>query len=213
MFLAIFFLTTLFCYSQKKHLEPVKDFKKYEGVLKEYYDNVFPLLNKGYQERPYARYTSMPSFSCEYSFSVEKKDYKYFIISNTLSENYWYAKNRSSVELISVETEIKADLYEKVGELFQLLAVQTEKPEIESIGSDGTTYYITTGCDGTTYYFTTTNKSGEIEMGEIWSPNENSLLGRLINICDNLYSIGNGKDISQKDVLNEIVRLIEELRK
>ena len=66
----IFVLPTFLCFGQKQHLDPVKDFKQYEGVLKEYYYNVFPLLYKGYSEKPIARYTSMPSFSNEYSFSL-----------------------------------------------------------------------------------------------------------------------------------------------
>ena len=66
----IFVLPTFLSFGQKQHLEPVKDFKQYEGVLKEYYYNVFPLLYKGYSEKPIARYISMPSFSNEHSFSL-----------------------------------------------------------------------------------------------------------------------------------------------
>ena len=41
----IFALTTSLCFGQNEHLEPAKDFKQYKGDLKEYYDNVFLLLN------------------------------------------------------------------------------------------------------------------------------------------------------------------------
>jgi hypothetical protein len=47
-----FVLTTFIVFGQKQHLEPARDFKQYEGVLKEYYDNVFPLLYKNYSEKP-----------------------------------------------------------------------------------------------------------------------------------------------------------------
>jgi hypothetical protein len=109
-----FALTTLLCYGQKEHLEPAKDFKQYEGVLKEYYDNVFPKLYKGFSQTPYARYTSMPSFSKEYAFSVETIDGKHYIISNSFSENFWYAKKRNTVKLISNKTEIDNILYSKI---------------------------------------------------------------------------------------------------
>ena len=104
-----FILTTFLCFGQKEHLEPVKDFNQYEGVLKEYYDNVFPLLYKGFSEKPIARYTSMPSFSNEYSFSIETIDGKEYVVSNRLSESYWYAKNRNKVKLISNKTELELD--------------------------------------------------------------------------------------------------------
>jgi len=207
----IFLLTTFLCFGQKEHLEPARDFKQYEGVLKEYYDNVFPLLYRGFSEKPYARYTSMPSFSAEYAFSVEKIGEKYYIIFNKLSANFWYAgydkkgnmdnKRRNSVKLNTIKTEINNDLYLKIGELFELLASQTKVYEKEWFG-----------CDGVTYYFTTTDKNGEIQIGETWSPNKDTLLGRLVKICDKLCSIGNEKDISQSKILEEIDKLINELK-
>ena len=129
-----FILTTFLCFGQKEHLEPVKDFNQYEGVLKEYYDNVFPLLYKGFSEKPIARYTSMPSFSNEYSFSIETIDGKEYVVSNRLSESYWYAKNRNKVKLISNKTELQNDLYLKIVDLFKLLEEQTKKPESDMMG-------------------------------------------------------------------------------
>ena len=196
-----FVLTTFLCFGQKPHLEPAKDFKQYEGVLKEYYDNVFPLLYKGYSEKPIARYTSMPSFSNEYSFSVETIEGKNYVVSNRLSESYWYSKNKKKVKLISNKTEITTDLYLKIVDLFKLLEEQTKKIENDLMG-----------LDGVTYYFTTTDKNGEIKIGETWSPAEESLLGRLVKICNNIYSLGIGNNLSQSDILKEIEKLIIDLK-
>mgnify|MGYP000141236116 CR=1 FL=1 len=52
----ILILSSLFCFGQKAHLKPAREFENYEGVLKEYYDNVFPLLYQNYSEKPIARY-------------------------------------------------------------------------------------------------------------------------------------------------------------
>ena len=197
----VFILTTFLCFGQKEHLEPAKDFSQYEGVLKEYYDNVFPLLYKGFSKKPSARYTSMPSFSNEYSFSIETIDGKQYVVSNRLSESYWYAKNRNKVKLISNKTELQNDLYLKIVDLFKLLEEQTKKPESDMMG-----------LDGVTYYFATTNKNGQVKTGETWSPNDNSLLDRLVKICDNIYSLGNGNNISQTELLKDIDKLINELK-
>ena len=51
-----------------------------------------------------------------------------------------------------------------------------------------------------------------LKIGETWSPDDNSLLGRLVKICDNLHSIGDRKDVSQTDILKEIEELIKELK-
>ena len=205
----LFFLsTTLVCVGQNNHLQPAKSFKQYTGDLKDYYDSVFPKLYEGFSQLPYARYTSMPSFSPQYAFSIETINNKHYIVSNSFSENYWYAgydekgnmdnKRRNRVKISTIKTEINNDLYLKVGELFQLLAEQTKKPEEEIMG-----------LDGVTYYFATTNKNGDITIGETWSPRNNSLLDRVVKVCDSLCDLGSGKDISQTKILQEIEKIIK----
>ena len=197
----IFLLATIKCFGQKEHLEPARDFKQYEGVLREYYDHIFPLLYQGFADKPYAQYTSMPSFSDEYAFSIERIGNKNYVISNCLSENYWYAEKRDKVKLETKKTEIGDSLYIKIGKLFQLLTEQIKKPDQDLMG-----------LDGVTYYFSCVEKNGEIKTGETWSPNDNSLLGRLIKICDKLYSLGNGKNISQSELEIEIEKTIIDMK-
>lgn len=195
---------TYLCFGQVQHLVPSKNFNQYDGVLKEYYDEIFPLLYKGYIEKPVARYTSIPSFFSEYSFVIETIEGKNYVISNRLSENYWYAKDRKNVKLISNRKELTNDLYLKIVDLFKYLAEQTRVPEDELAGL---------GLDGVTYYFTTTDKNGKVSIGETWSPDKDALLGRLIAICDNIYALGNRKKLSQKDILNDIDKLLIDLNK
>lgn len=199
----IFVLATLFSFGQKQHLEPAKDFNQYDGVLKEYYNNVFPLLYKGYSEKPIARYTSTPSFTNEYSFSIETFDGKIYAVSNRLSENYWYAKNRKNIELVSNKIELVDELYIKIVDLFKFLEEHTKKPEGD---------LITKRADGVTYYFATTEKNGLVKISETWSPDDNSILGRLIEICDNIYSLGNGENISQTEILKETDKLLNDFK-
>jgi hypothetical protein len=182
---------------------------QYEGVLKEYYDNLFPLLYKGYSEKPIARYTSMPSFSNEYSFSVETIGGKNYVVSNILSENYWYAKNRKEVKLISNKTELTNDCYLKIIDLFRLIEIEpTKMPETDINGNRTFSFH----ADGTNYYFGTTDINGQVKIGKTWSPGENSFLGRLVEICDNIYSLGNGKNISQTEISKDIDKLLNELK-
>jgi hypothetical protein len=160
-------------------------------------------LYKGYSEKPIAIYTSMPSFSNEYSFSIETIEGKNYVVSNRMSESYWYAKNRKKVEIVSNKTELVNELYLKIVDLFKLLEEQTKKPERD---------LNLMRADGVTYYFATTNKNGQVKIGETWSPDDNSLLGRLVKICDNIYSLGNGENISQTETLKDIDKLLNDLK-
>lgn len=183
-------------FGQNQRLKPARNFK--ESVSKNY-RGVFPLLYKGFAKKPYARYTAMPSFSREYAFSVEKIKGVPYIISNTLSTNYYFAKVKIFVKIKKNKAKISDDLYLKIGELFEIFTEQTEDKDFS-------------GLDGVTYYFAKTGKNGEIKTGETWSPDENSLLDRLVNICIDLYLIGNNKDIAQTDILKEIDIFINDLK-
>lgn len=198
----IFIMSTYLSFGQKEHLEPAKDFSKYSGILKKYYDNVFPLLYKGFSKKPIARYTSMPSFSIEYSFSIETIEGRNYVMSNRLSKSYWYTEDKKKVKLISSKVELTNELYFKIVELFKILAEQTTKSKDETMG-----------LDETIYYFTTTEKNGQIKIGKTWSPKENSLLDKLVNICNDVYLLGTGENISQIGTLKNIEKLIIDLKK
>ena len=54
-------------------LEPAEDIAQSSpSACKTYYDNVFALLFDGFSEKPEARYVSLPFFTEEYAFSLEK---------------------------------------------------------------------------------------------------------------------------------------------
>ncbi len=65
------------------------------------------------------------------------------------------------------------------------------------------------GVDGGTYYFATTDKNGQVKIGKT---DDNSFLGRLVKICGNIYSLGNGENISQTETLKDIDKLLNELK-
>ncbi|GAB5465207.1 MAG: hypothetical protein Kapaf2KO_06430 [Candidatus Kapaibacteriales bacterium] len=203
LFLSILFLilSANISSGHDQHLIPARGFDKNGDFLEKYYTDVFSLLNKDYSKKPIARYTSIPSFSIEYSFSVELINDKKYIVSNTFTESYFLAKDKTKVKRISNKAEINDDLYNKIVELFQLLAEQTEEQEDMILGQDGTTYY-----------FTTTDVNGNIKNGETWSPENFSLLGRLTLVCDRIYKYGNGADWSQKELIENINGLLSELK-
>lgn len=196
------FLITFNGYCQKGHLTPSNNLDNESGMLKEYYGNLFPLLYNNFEKYPYARYTTIPSFRTEYAFSIELKDNDFVIISNTLTQNYWYAKNKESVKLITNKKVINETLYRKIGELFHLLDMQTKEITEDLFKTDGTTYY-----------FSTTDSTKKIKTAETWSPGNKTSLGKLTEICDILFEIGNGKENQVTEIGKEIDKLIEQLNK
>ena len=108
--------------AQIDYLEPVKPFSTYTGELGEYYRSVFSLLNTGFQKQPYARFAAIPSFSPEYAMSVEKRNGRYTLVSNTLSRTYWQAE-KGTVTVDTKSVVISASLYQSLGAIFRLVTV------------------------------------------------------------------------------------------
>lgn len=122
--------------AQIDYLEPVKPFTTYTGELGEYYRNVFSLLNTGFQQRPYARFVAIPSFSPEYAMSVEKKNGRCLLIANTLSRTYWQAE-KGTVKVETKSVEISQSLYQSLGAIARLVTSQIQDLDGSTAGLDG----------------------------------------------------------------------------
>ena len=187
-------------YAQNDHLEPFRNINSYDEYMKQYVEHDFALLYSGMNARPYARYATVPSFMKEYAFSVEQITDGYCIISNTLSESLWSAADRNAVKVIPGKITIDKQLFQLIGELFMQATGQIKSAPM------------LLGLDGATYYFSTTDKNGNVRIGEKWSPSTNSLMDRLVEICDKLYALSVGDKLSIPDIKNDIRKLTTELK-
>lgn len=182
--------------AQKQHLEPVSLDENTKSDL--YYINLFDKLYEGLSENNSFRYAVVPSFYPEYGFSVENKKEKYFIVSTSLSESYWYSKNRKKVKFFTQKNEIDKELYEQIGKLFKLLEEQTKQYDQLNFKTDGVSYY-----------FITTDNEGKVKIGETWSPAKDSTLGRLIAISHKLYKFQQNKNYDFKKEIGDIISVLE----
>lgn len=182
--------------AQKQHLEPVSLDENTKSDL--YYINLFDKLYEGLSKNNSFRYAVVPSFYPEYGFSVENKKEKYFIVSTSLSESYWYSKNRKKVKFFTQKNEIDKELYEQIGKLFKLLEEQTKQYDELN--------FVT---DGVSYYFITTDSEGKVKTGKTWSPAKDSTLGRLIAVSDKLYKFQQNKNYDFKKEIGDIISDLE----
>ena len=104
---------------------------------------------------------------------------------------------------IHTEADLIANLRAKLEELNDYNDVQTEKARYQKRTEPTETLF--------NKLFNKkkfVEENGQIKIGETWSPNENSLLDRLVKICDDVYSLGTGESISQTETLKNIDKLI-----
>lgn len=198
----LFLFTFLHLSAQTDYLEPMKDVNTYKGELREYYQNAFALLSKGFQKQPYARYVVFPTFSPEYALSVEQRQGKYYLISNTLSSNSWNAKERQEkVAVISRSIVISKVLYGVLGDLFRVATSQIQ--DMDGYGG---------GVDGMNYFFFSSDVRGKQLVGRKWSPESGTLMERLVLISESAYQISLGKNLSATHLLSEAQSLLKDLR-
>jgi hypothetical protein len=170
----------------------------------EYYSAVFPLLYKNFSDRSVARVVAMPSFSAEYSFSVERKSGICLIICNYLNKSYWDTEDKDSVTVQMKSTLIDKELYNIISQLFNIVGKQTRKriTPLEEIKVDGIVYYISAAW-----------KNGTSRMGKTHSPDKDTPMRRLTWISWKLYQFGMGKEKEPEDFRIKITALIAELSK
>lgn len=186
--------------AQIDYLEPVKSFDTYKGELGEYYRNVFALLNTGFQAHPYARFSVIPSFSPEYAMSVEKRNGRYLLLSNTLSRTYWQSE-KGSVKVDTRSIAISLPLYQSLGAIFRLATGQIQDLDGSSAG-----------LDGVAYYFAATDGKGGFMMGRKWSPAKGSLMERLVLVCQSAYLLSRGENIEENALSEEAASLLKALQ-
>ena len=175
----------------------MKPFSTYTGELGEYYRSVFSLLNTGFQKQPYARFAAIPSFSPEYAMSVEKRNGRYTLVSNTLSRTYWQAE-KGTVTVDTKSVVISASLYQSLGAIFRLVTEQVQD-------LDGST----AGLDGIVYFFSSTDAKGKEQMGRKWSPEKGTLMERLVLVCQSAYMLSRGENISEQTLAVEAAALLK----
>ncbi len=146
------------------------------------------LLHTGFGPKPLARCAVLPSFTAEYAWALERRPDGVYLLTNILSENLWYARNKN-VTVTFREVLLEPELAEAVGELFRTAVAET-RPPVKG-------YY---GCDGTTWTLAVADGNGSLKEGEIWSPPKGSLMKRLTDACDAFFALPEGKGLSRAEL-------------
>jgi len=190
-----------FVFGQNDHLIPPKQINSELEILKKYYNGLFSILYRNLSVKPVGRYTVLPSFSSEFVLSAEKDSTnKCKLIIQSCSESYWYANKRKKVKIYRREKAVTPDLINSIQKLFYQFINQIKESESSVMG-----------LDGTTYCFSTYKESVGLVTGETWSPEENSKMSKLVNICDQLVMYTNNKDsITETIIIENINNLVNE---
>ena len=190
--------TPLMSHAGNDHLEPVEGERPI--LIKNYFDRLLPLLHTGFTQVPSARYTVVPSFAPEYSWSLEREDEGgYVLFIHRLVKNFWY-KGYGRMNTRSVV--FSKELHDAVVKLFATATGRIRKIEKQ--------WYRT---DGVRFYFTIAESDGRLTTGVTHSPGQGSLMYRLTRLCDALMILPEIEGVSEFDMMEEIDALLRDMQK
>lgn len=205
--LVILFLSSTefaFAKANEDHLEPVRNIYDMEDYQIEYYSKIRKILFKGLDQEPIVRFQIYPSFSPENVLQIEydKRNSKYYLVYHDCDEMIWMNEKWDSLKAKESKKIIDKESVELINSLFDIAISQTKL-------SKG----LTGGLDGEVYYFSTRNYG--FNTGKIWSPAEDTKMGKLVHIGNELIKLANSKNESvmlDNALKKKIESLIEEFK-
>jgi hypothetical protein len=183
-------------HARNDHLEPVEEHQS--QAVKKYEDQLFALLHSGFSE-PRARYTVVPAFTPEYSWSLEHRGGdEHVLLVHRMTKNYWYnGESAMSASRIA----IGKSLYDAIARLFSEVTDRIREPDKKS--------HIR---DGVIYYFAVAKDDGSVRIGNTHSPEDGSPMLRLTALCDALMNSSGMETVSEADWEKEIDALVHAIR-
>jgi hypothetical protein len=199
-------------FGQDDHLLPGNNiFGVYEFEFG-YYSEVRKVLYNNLSDDTEIRFFVLPSIGSERILMIEhdKKTEKYYLVYRIAHESIWRiyydTKAGKKIPKISVDTwrvEIDKENVELIKSLFIAAVKETKYPKEEIPGVDGANFY----------FQVNTGWFGQKE-GNIWSPEEGTLMNDLVTIGFSLMEIPiktNGMVFIDSDLSNRILSLKEKI--
>lgn len=168
----------------------IKKVQSYNGYLLKKIDSE---LDQNYLIRFIAR----PAFEPEYSFQIIKKSScTYELQTLSFPINLWNTPDVDSTILNTVKLD--SNLAQAIIKLFFKLTLDVSQNPIE-LGLDGTTYNFLYSLDG------------EIKCAEVWSPKENSVLHKIVDVCEDVVEKSEDRDSSYFELFDRITEINRKL--
>jgi hypothetical protein len=169
-----------------------------------YYRNVANILLAGQQFKRYslASVVCLPSFEVEWAIVLfGSRDDEYCLSLTVADAKIWSSQAPSSVTANRRETLFPFDLAKKVCEVWQWMLRRVRHSECGSVG-----------LDGVNYHFASYGRFGQM-AGKVWSPDPDTLPGRLVRLSHLLYRYVELGTSDSTDLLSEISQMIDSFKR
>ncbi|MAO64579.1 MAG: hypothetical protein CL666_06240 [Balneola sp.] len=189
------------------HLEPSTSLFGLYDFEYEYESQIRDTLLKGLSDSPEVQIVITPSFGKEMVLQLEndRTNQAFTLITQTGSHSIWYNNYEDKpkeIKIKRIEKELLEDDFKLIKDLYKSAIMTVRYPDENIMGLDGTTYQFAVSDYG-------------IKTGQTWSPNEESRMGRLVDITHKLVELSEKRRRSvqlSSELISEINKLIIELQ-
>jgi len=152
----------------------------------------------------------LPSFRCEYMFSLKQKNDNYYIQASKTNKQIYSNKNLKNKEITNRLRECSTKMAHEIKKLWCDVLLKTCYPKKAFWGYDGVSYYFSA-------FF---NKSGSTHPrlcdesvigwveGKTWSP-EKGLPFDMVKIGNSCFSYAYDRKTSEEEIINLIIKTRE----
>lgn len=182
------------------HLEPTTFTLSEPQYKYEYYLKVRETLLNDPLYVPVVQLVILPSFGKEFIWQIQydHESEKYYSVTITGNHSIWYnqyEEKPKKIKAIVTSNSIDNKTGNLIKELFENAIKTTKHPENERIGFDGTSYYFST-------FFST---------GTIWSPQKETKMHVLVDLCRKLVNHTSENEELSEDLKTKVEQLIDDL--
>ena len=132
--------------------------------------------------------------------SVEKRNGRYTLVSNTLSRTYWQAEKGT----VTVDTKSVVISASPISVFRGYLSFG------DRAGTGFGRFYGWFGWN--CLFFSSTDAKGKEQMGRKWSPEKGTLMERLVLVCQSAYMLSRGENISEQTLAVDTAALLKALQ-
>lgn len=163
-----------------------------------YHDCFREIISRNLDDDYIIRFIAKPTFDPEYAFQIRQKDSLSFELECLVfQKNLWYIKNSDSLSFETYRRSIEKEIACNLNALFDVLT------DVE--GED----VLVTAEDGISFIFLRKSFAG-IKCSQVFNPNEQTPLGKVIVLCDHLvrYAKGELPELEPEKTLRTVTELL-----
>jgi len=186
------------------YLEPISSYLFAYDNSQSYSIRIGRLLCTSHGNDCQVKMLVLPSFECEYMFSLKQKNGNYYIQASKANKQIYSNKNLKNKEITKGSRECSIKMADELKKLWCDVLLKTRYPQERSRGYDGISYYFSAFKSGGAHGGPPDKSAIGWVEGKTWSPSK-GLPFDMVEIGNRCFSYAYDQETSEEDIISLII--------